>query len=421
MAEAAGLRERLQSAPRIVCPNRKNTTSHPDTSVRSSATHPHIDRVPFRGGKADTISFDCKPHPAFGSRLDLLAQEIRGFERDGDDLLHRDRQRRPGRTAQRTDRRERTTSTFIRSSKSPIFNGGFVCHEAGIAVLTDHEIFGRHHRRVRRKKFKEGVAISDYTALEVGDYVVHTEFGIAKYLGFADADGRQPQSRLSAARSMPSTDRLYVPIEEFNRVSKYSGKDGAPQLTASRRPRMGQAQGEDQEGDRRHGRGSDQAVRRATKVDSRGSRSATIRSGSSSSKRRFRTRKRPIRQRAIDDVKRDMADEKPMDRLVCGDVGYGKTEVAVRAAFKAIDAGKQVAVLVPTTILAQQHFATFSRAVVPISRFGSRCSPDSAPGNEQIETASKRIGAGEGRSGDRHPSAALERCHLQGPRPADHR
>ena len=312
--------------------------------------------MPFRGGKADTIAFGCAPHPALGSRLDLLAQEIRGFERDGMTYFI---------AVDNDAQAERLKELIVEKGDldlHPIvevafFNGGFVCHEAGIAVLTDHEIFGRHHRRHRRKKFKEGVAISDYTALEVGDFVVHTEFGIAKYLGLQTltVDNRNRDCLLLG---YAGKDRLYVPIEEFNRVSKYAGKDGAPQLTQLGGPGWEKLKAKSEKAIEVMAEDLIKlyAERRSQQGFSFGPDSVWLKQLEAS----FPFEETPDQARAIVEVKTDMALEKPMDRLVCGDVGYGKTEVAVRAAFKAIDAGKQVAVLVPTTILAQQHFATFS-------------------------------------------------------------
>ena len=122
---------------------------------------------------------------------------------------------------------------------------------------------------------------------------------------------------------------------------------------------------------------------------------------------------------AIESVKHDMAQGKPMDRLICGDVGYGKTEVAIRAAFKAVDAGKQVAVLVPTTILAEQHHRSFAArmaefpfTIEAVNRFRPK---------PEIREVLKRAAAGERRHPDRHPPDPAERRRLQGPGPGDHR
>ncbi len=334
-----------------------------------------IDRVPFRGGRSDVITFDCQPHPSFGSRLDLLSETLREFDARGmAHFIATDNEGQAVRLAEliseKTDR-DQPVPVEVANLK-----GGFVCKRGGFAILTDHEIFSRYHRWVRKKKFKEGVAISDYSALNISDYVVHTDYGVARYLGLKTiaVDGRNRDCLLL---QYAEDDRLYVPIEEFNRVSKYSGKDSAPQLT-----RLG-------------GAGWEKLKRRTKKAIAdmakdliklyaeRKSRKGHAFDEDSVWLKQLETSfpfdETPDQQKAIDDVKLDMVQDRPMDRLICGDVGYGKTEVAVRAAFKAIDGGKQVAVLVPTTILAQQHFQTFSGRlaefpvnIAMLSRFRTR-------------------------------------------------
>jgi len=374
MAEAAGLRDRLKSRL-LSLPEPEQYYFTPDYLFGRLVDYSRVDRVPFRGGKPGTISFGCHPHPALGSRLDLLAAEIHKYERTGVAyFIAVDNEGQGERLRELiVDKGDATLAPVIDVAS---LSGGFVCPDAGVAVLTDHEIFGRHHRRIRRKKFKEGVAISDYTALQPGDYVVHTEFGIARYVGLQTltVDNRNRDCLLL---SYADNDKLYVPIEEFNRVSKYSGKDSAPQLTHLGGPgweklkekskRAIEALAEDLV--------KLYAERQSHKGFSFGEDTVWLKQLEAS----FPFEETPDQAKAIVDVKRDMADEKPMDRLVCGDVGYGKTEVAVRAAFKAIDVGKQVAVLVPTTILAQQHFATFSERLTEfpvktalLSRFRTR-------------------------------------------------
>ncbi|MCX6835903.1 MAG: hypothetical protein NTW07_12420, partial [candidate division Zixibacteria bacterium] len=228
MAEAAGLRDRLKSRL-LSLPQPEQYYFTPDYLFGRLACHSRIDRVPFRGGNPDTISFGCNSHPALGSRLDLLSTEIRKYERSRVSyFIAVDNEGQGERLRELiADKGDATLAPVIEVAS---LTGGFVCSDAGVAVLTDHEIFGRHHRRVRRKKFKEGVAISDYTALQPGDYVVHTEFGIARYVGLQTltVDNRNRDCLLL---SYADNDKLYVPIEEFNRVSKYAGKDSAPQLT----------------------------------------------------------------------------------------------------------------------------------------------------------------------------------------------
>jgi transcription-repair coupling factor (superfamily II helicase) len=378
--EAAGLRERLKSRLNSL-PQPTEYYGDPDQLFERLRTWSVIDRVPFRGGRAGIISFDCHPHPAFGSRLDLLADQIREYDNAG--ITYFIASDNTGQ-AQRLQELivEKTNLETPPAVEVANLTGGFVCAAARIAILTDHEIFSRYHRRVRKKKFKEGVAISDYTSLVRDDYVVHTDYGIARYLGLETltVDGRNRDCLLL---QYAERDRLYVPIEEFNRVSKYSGKDGDPQLT-----HLGGA-GWEKLKTRTRKAIADMAedlirlyaARQMNKGHGFGDDTVWLKQLEAS----FPYEETADQDKAINDVKRDMAAERPMDRLVCGDVGYGKTEVAVRAAFKAIDGGKQVAVLVPTTVLAQQHFATFSERLADfpvrtalLSRFRTR--------QEQLQT-----------------------------------
>ncbi|MEW5796332.1 MAG: transcription-repair coupling factor [Candidatus Zixiibacteriota bacterium] len=374
MAEAAGLRERLRSRLESL-PQPDQYYVVPDKLFDRLNHYSQIDRVPFKGGKSETITFGCTHHPALGSRLDLLAAELRKYERAGTTyLIAVDSENQAERLKELiADKGDAELQPVVEVAN---LTGGFVCADAGIAILTDHEIFGRHHRRLRRKKFKEGVAISDYTALEAGDYVVHTEFGIAKYLGLQTltVDNRNRDCLLLG---YANNDKLYVPIEEFNRVSKYAGKEGAPQLTQLGGPGWDKLKKRSQRAIEEMAEDLIKlyAERMSKKGHSFGEDTVWLKQLEAS----FPFEETPDQDKAIEDVKRDMAGERPMDRLVCGDVGYGKTEVAVRAAFKAIDAGKQVAVLVPTTILAQQHFATFSERfsdfpvkIALLSRFRTR-------------------------------------------------
>jgi len=172
-------------------------------------------------------------------------------------------------------------------------------------------------------------------------------------------------------------DRLYVPIEEFNRVSKYSGKDSAPALTRLGGPGWEKLKKKTKKAiaDMAADLIKLYAKRKAQSGYSFGEDTVWLKQLEAS----FAYEETPDQLKAINDVKYDMTEEKSMDRLICGDVGYGKTEVAVRAAFKAIEEGKQVAVLVPTTVLAQQHFHTFSERlsefpvrVEMLSRFRNR-------------------------------------------------
>lgn len=334
-----------------------------------------IDLVPFKGGKESIIDFQCREHPSLGSRLDLLSTTIGGFYRDLISFfIAADN---PGQASRLNELlSEKIETPAVLPIEVALLKGGFVCRENKFAILTDHQIFGRHHRRARRKKFKEGVAIQSYTSLTEGDYVVHTDFGIAQYSGLKtiEVDRRMRDCLLLA---YANGDKLYVPIEEFNRVSKYSGKDSAPKLSS-----LG-------------GTGWERVKARTKKAIAAMAADLLkiyaerkVRSGFAFDpdttwmkqlEASFQYEETSDQLKAIMDIKSDMEKAIPMDRLICGDVGYGKTEVAIRAAFKAVEAGKQVAILAPTTILTQQHLMTFTNrlsdfpvGIEMLSRFRTR-------------------------------------------------
>lgn len=372
--EADSLRERLQKRLSRL-PEAKDYYIPADKVLEKFGQSSLIDYVSFRGGDEKVISFDCQPHPALASRLDLLEKTIKEFEAFGVNYLIATDSRGQ---AERLD--DLLSEKIGAANRPPIevadLNGGFVCKAGGMAILTDHEIFSRYHRRIRRKKFREGMVISDYAQLNKGDFVVHTDFGIARYLGLETivVDNR---SRDCLLLQYAESDRLFVPIEEFNRVAKYSGKDSAPALSHLGGPGWEKLKKKTRKAIEEMATDLIRlyARRKSRKGTAFGEDTVWLKQLEAS----FVYEETPDQEKAINDVKRDMIEEKPMDRLICGDVGFGKTEVAVRAAFKAIDAGKQVAVLVPTTILAQQHFTTFSERlnefpvkIAMLSRFRTR-------------------------------------------------
>lgn len=334
-----------------------------------------IVHYPFRHPDMEMLDFHCREHPAIGSRFDLLAATIAGFQKENISyLIAADN---PGQAS----RLEELISDKI-GSAAPLpvevtfLKGGFVSPENKIAILTDHQIFGRYFRRIRRKKFREGAAIQNYTSLVDGDYVVHADFGIARYAGLKtiNVDGRPRDCLLLIYADGV---KLYVPIEEFNRVGKYAGKDAAPKLTT-----LGGTSWEKIKA-RTKKAIADMAADLLKIYAERKSRPGYAFGADSTWMKQleasFIYEETPDQLKAIETIKSDMQKPVPMDRLVCGDVGYGKTEVAVRAAFKAVEAGKQVAVLVPTTILAQQHYATFTQRLADfpvriemLSRFKNR-------------------------------------------------
>lgn len=236
---------------------------------------------------------------------------------------------------------------------------GFVSDELKLALISDDEMFGRFRHRRRKKRFKEGVPISSFLDLKIDDYVVHVTHGIGRYGGIRQLkiEGL-PQDFLMI--NYAEGDVLYVPTYQMGLVQKYIGGENA-QVKIDR---LGGASWN------RIKQRVKQSVRKlakellelyAIREAGKGIAFSPDQPWQREFEAAFPYEETEDQLQAIEDVKIDMEKAKPMDRLVCGDVGYGKTEVAMRAAFKAVMDEKQVAVLVPTTILAQQHFNTFTK------------------------------------------------------------
>ncbi|WP_419862657.1 transcription-repair coupling factor [Candidatus Poriferisodalis sp.] len=232
--------------------------------------------------------------------------------------------------------------------------GGFIAPAAGVAVLPEAEFTGRRrvHRAARRRT---GVAPT-FEDLSVGDFVVHHHHGIARYAGLVRrAFGDDERDYLEL--EFRGTDRLYLPTEQIDFVRPYIGGE-TPRLS-----RMGGSDFQRQKAKVRAAVAEiaqELVVLYQRRITTSGNAFDPRGLGMAELAESFAYTPTPDQRRTIDDVLADMAEPVPMDRLVCGDVGFGKTEVAVRAAFCAVSAGKQAAVLVPTTLLAQQHHQTFA-------------------------------------------------------------
>lgn len=238
---------------------------------------------------------------------------------------------------------------------------GFHIVDAQTLVISDHELFSRAdvRRSVNRRRY-ESRAIDSFLDLNEGDLVVHINHGIARYLGLHFVDKAVDHAEETLLLEFAEGTKLYVPIAKIDLVQKYvGGGKASPPLS-----KIGNTTWE-----KRKKRVAEAVVDLAQElIDIQASRAsqpgfeypAHDTHWLAEFESAFPYEETPDQLKAIEAVKQDMAQTKPMDRLICGDVGYGKTEVAIRAAFKAVDAGKQVAVLVPTTVLAEQHHRSFS-------------------------------------------------------------
>lgn len=235
---------------------------------------------------------------------------------------------------------------------------GFLSHSFKQWWVTDEEIFGKKTRRASGSTSKsKSQVFSSFSEIEEGDYLIHMDHGIGVYRGLVKLDYDQNKNEFLLIEYLDK-DKLYVPVDTLNRIQRFVGQEGmVPQLD-----KLGSASWQKTKSKAK------KAARKLAKelLELQAKRDSQVgfvfkdhTDMMEEFAASFEFEETIDQQRAIDDVKRDMESAKPMDRLICGDVGYGKTEVAIRAAYKAICDHKQVAILVPTTVLAFQHFTTF--------------------------------------------------------------
>ncbi len=332
---------------------------------------------PFAQASSDGIhegtrsygSLGFSPPETYGGRIDRLSSDILGARHQGNAVVIASLQ------AQRLAEmlRENGHELSLRSDMDAVptpgslvivqtalaegweLSGGESGVSGSIITLSDTEIFGfiKRPRPVRRRVVRRDAFLSDFVE---GDYVVHVEHGIARFKGTVQR-ATEGAEREYLSLGYAGGDTLYVPTDQVDRVARYTGTGGNPTLT-----RLG---GNEWANTKR--RVKEDALRFAEELlrlyAEREISSRTPFGGETAwqweLESSFPYQETEDQQQAIIDVKSDMEAGSPMDRLICGDVGYGKTEVAVRAAFKAVAAGSQVALLVPTTVLAQQHYRTF--------------------------------------------------------------
>lgn len=308
--------------------------------------------------KKKNIHFDFKTVPQFNRSLKRFARTMNELHADHSDLtvaVMCDNQGQADRLKDLIlDENLLSSNYFVQTGS---LSAGFIYPECSLVFINDHEIFSRKHFAKPKRIYRARKVVFDELSLQIGDYVVHEEHGIGRYMGLEKiAIGRSEQEALKI--EYRNNDSLYLNIEKLPNLEKYTGKEGY-------KPELSKLGGTDW--NRIKKRTKKSAVDIADDLINLYSKRANIKGyafGSDTHWQReleasFQYDDTPDQQKASWDIKKDMESEKPMDRLVCGDVGFGKTEVALRAAFKAVNDSKQVAILVPTTILAQQHYETF--------------------------------------------------------------
>ncbi|MBN2758539.1 MAG: DEAD/DEAH box helicase, partial [Bacteroidales bacterium] len=245
----------------------------------------------------------------------------------------------------------------------PTIHEGFYDKDLKICCYTDHQIFKRYHRAKYSSQElfekKSSISVLEINQLKPGDYVVHIDHGIGKFGGLQtiDVNGKQQET---IRITYKNNDTLYVSIHSLHRISKYKGSEG----TAPKIYKLGSGAWQklkDKTKSKVKDIAKDLIVLYAKRKALKGFEFSPDTYLQQALEASFIYEDTPDQLKATIDTKADMESETPMDRLVCGDVGFGKTEIAIRAAFKAVTDGKQVAILVPTTILSLQHFQTFRK------------------------------------------------------------
>ncbi len=344
---------------------------------RALLQHPRLLFGSFTGaGATEHLALDARPQPDFNRSMTRLREQVRRHAADhiATFILCDSR----GQEARLRELLEDELAAHDLTLSVESLHEGFELPSMGLAVYTDHQIFSRYHRPTARKRKQRygGLSLREIQHLTPGDFVVHIDYGIGKFAGLHKITVRGKQQE--AVRVLfQGEDVLYVNVNALHKLHKYTGKEGhQPRLT-----KLGSGQWEKTKA-RTKKRVKDIArdlIRLyARRKASRGYAFPPDTVWQREMEASFEFEDTPDQAAASAAVKADMEEPVPMDRLVCGDVGFGKTEIAVRAAFKAVQAGKQVAVLVPTTILAAQHTETFTRRLAPypvrieeLSRFRS--------------------------------------------------
>ena len=313
--------------------------------------------------KNSIIEFNTAPQPVFSKNFDMLSKDINSLKSEGYRIFCFSESKKQLERIQSilNDLRsfDEDNSDFI-----PIYHSiqaGFIDRDLKICCYTDHQIFERYHRFRLREGFasSQALTIKELYDLKPGDYVTHINYGIGRFDGMEiiDNNGRQQEAMRLIYQN---GDLLYVSIHSLHRISKYSSKDGS-QPTLSKLGSSSWNKLKEKTKSRVKDIARELIKLYAERKNSKGFQYMPDTYLQTELEASFMYEDTADQLKATVDVKRDMESETPMDRLICGDVGFGKTEIAIRAAFKAVCDSKQVAVLVPTTVLALQHYQTFCK------------------------------------------------------------
>lgn len=314
--------------------------------------------LPLSRQNEDAIKFSIAPQPVFNKNFELLTEDIRKRLEEGYRVrIYGEKQSQLDRLQSILSQNGGIMPEFV--PKKNIHNG-FIDHDNKVCCYSDHEIFDRFHRvSIRRSVDKsEQLTINDLTSFAIGDYIVHIDYGVGIFGGLVRMKDDRGRMHEVVKLMYRDNDVVFVSVHALHKISRYKSKDSEPpkihklgskvwqNLKASTKSKVKDI-------------AKDLIKLYAERKSAKGFAFSADTFMQQELESSFMYEDTPDQEKAVQAVKRDMEDDCPMDRLVCGDVGFGKTEVAVRAAFKAVADSKQVAVLVPTTILALQHFKTF--------------------------------------------------------------
>ncbi len=336
-----------------------NLIKHPTVEFGVSSKLP---TEQLNNSQLTTVTFHTKPQPIFSKNFNLLIDDIAEHKEEGYRVIVFSESSKQLSRIQAilNDINHNEESHRDFETETIAIHGGFIDEDLKVCCYTDHQIFERYHRFHLRDNFstKQAITLKDLYELKPGDYVTHIDHGIGRFDGLETIDNNGKQQE--AIRLIYNNgDLLYVSIHSLHRIAKYSSKDGTePKLSTlgsgawNRLKNKTKSKVKD-------------IARELIKLYAERKRTPGFKFSpdnylQNELEASFIYEDTPDQLKATNDVKRDMESENPMDRLVCGDVGFGKTEVAMRAAFKACCDSKQVAVLVPTTVLALQHYHTFT-------------------------------------------------------------
>ncbi len=335
-----------------------------ETFKRQVVQFRHLEMKKSETHDEKAIHFHTSPQPLFHKNFDLVSQEFHRLMNEGYKIcIFADSEKQIARLQSIFEEKATTEADVIHFTPvNRAIHEGYIDHTLKMCFFTDHQLFDRFHKySLKSEKARRGkvaLTLKELQQFEIGDYVVHIDHGVGRFGGLV----RVPQGDVMQEMIKiiyKNEDTVYVSIHALHKVSKYKGKEGEP-------PTLNRIGGNAWERMKERVKTKVKDIARdlirlyAARLKEKGfaySKDGYMQHELEAS---FTYEDTPDQLKATQDVKADMEKPRPMDRLVCGDVGFGKTEVAIRAAFKAATDGKQVAVMVPTTVLAYQHYQTFS-------------------------------------------------------------